>query len=93
MAQKSQELKKVGECLYRNGNKTYFALLKVAGKQIKKSLKTDGQPVIFFTTFLMALPISVTESVFSAGAGDLARRLTTALAILVNFGSCQDCAL
>jgi integrase len=39
--QKSQELKKVGECLYRNGNKVYFALLKVSGKQIKRSLKTD----------------------------------------------------
>lgn len=41
MAQKSQELKKVGECLYRNGNKVYFALIKVSGKQIKRSLKTD----------------------------------------------------
>lgn len=39
--QKSQELKKVAECLYRNGNKIYFALIKVRGKQIKRSLKTD----------------------------------------------------
>ena len=41
MRQKSQELKKVGQCLYRNGLKTYFALIKVSGKQIKRSLKTD----------------------------------------------------
>ena len=34
-------LSKVGECLYRNGHGTYFALLKVRGKQIKRSLKTD----------------------------------------------------
>lgn len=38
---KSQEFKRVGECLYRNQNKTYFALIKVAGKQIRRSLKTD----------------------------------------------------
>ena len=38
-AQKSQMLKKVGECLYRNGNKVCFALLKVRGKQIKRSLQ------------------------------------------------------
>ncbi len=43
--QKSQELKKVAECLYRNGNKTYFALLKVSGKQIKRSLKTDDMAI------------------------------------------------
>src|SRR6266480_3999443 len=41
MAYKSQQLKRVGECLYRNGNKIYFALIKIAGKQIKRSLKTD----------------------------------------------------
>src|SRR5438067_11960530 len=41
VAQKSQQLKRVGECLYRNGNKIYFALIKVRGKQIKRSLKTD----------------------------------------------------
>ena len=33
--------KKVGECLYRNHLGTYFALVKVNGKQIKRSLKTD----------------------------------------------------
>jgi len=40
VAQKSQQLNRVGECLYRNGRKTYFALIKVSGKQIKRSLKT-----------------------------------------------------
>lgn len=45
MANKSQEFKRVGECLYRNQNKTYFALIKVAGKQIKRSLKTDDLPL------------------------------------------------
>ena len=39
--QKSQDLKKVAECLYRNANGVYFALLKVSRKQIKRSLKTD----------------------------------------------------
>src|SRR6266568_1586597 len=34
-------LSKVAECLYRNEHGTYFALLKVRGKQIKKSLKTE----------------------------------------------------
>ncbi|MEP6670278.1 MAG: site-specific integrase [Chthoniobacter sp.] len=43
--QKSQELKKVAECLYRNGNKVYFALVKVRGKQIKRSLKTDDMAI------------------------------------------------
>ncbi len=41
MANKSQELKRVGECLYRTGNNAYFAIIKVSGKQIKRSLKTD----------------------------------------------------
>src|SRR5438874_12857682 len=41
VGQKSQQLKRVGECLYRNGRKIYFALIKVSGKQIKRSLKTD----------------------------------------------------
>jgi integrase len=45
MANKSQEFKRVGECLYRNQIKTYFALIKVAGKQIKRSLKTDDLPL------------------------------------------------
>lgn len=43
--QKSQKLKKVAECLYRNGNDIYFALIKVKGKQIKKSLKTTDRPI------------------------------------------------
>ena len=34
-------LSKVAECLYRNSHGTYFALLKVGGKQIKRSLKTE----------------------------------------------------
>ncbi len=37
----AQTLSKVAECLYRNGHGTYFALLKVHGKQIKRSLKTE----------------------------------------------------
>src|SRR5260370_42514262 len=41
VVQKSQQLKRVGECLYRNGRRTYFALIKVSGTQIKRSLKTD----------------------------------------------------
>jgi len=36
----NQTLTKVGECLYRNAHKTYFALIKVRGKQIRRSLKT-----------------------------------------------------
>lgn len=36
----STALIKVAECLYRNAHGTYFALVKVRGKQIKKSLKT-----------------------------------------------------
>jgi len=39
--QKSQSLSRVGECLYRNGIGVYFALVKVGGKQIKRSLKTN----------------------------------------------------
>jgi integrase len=41
IARKSQQLNRVGECLYRSGRKTYFALIKISGKQIKRSLKTD----------------------------------------------------
>ena len=37
----SQILNKVAECLYRNGHGVYFAIVKVNGKQIKRSLKTD----------------------------------------------------
>ena len=39
--QKSQKLTYAGECLYRNGIGTYFALVKVGSKQIKRSLKTN----------------------------------------------------
>lgn len=36
---------KVGECLYRNpASSTYYAIIKVRGKQIKKSLETDNLP-------------------------------------------------
>lgn len=36
---------KVGECLYRNPSSgTYYAIVKVKGKQIKKSLETDNLP-------------------------------------------------
>ena len=40
MPKKSQEFNKVAECLYRNGNRLYYALVKVNGKQIRRSLKT-----------------------------------------------------
>jgi len=33
-------LKRISECLYRHHGGTYYALVKVAGKQIKRSLKT-----------------------------------------------------
>ncbi len=39
--EKSQEFKKAAECLYRNGNKMYFARVKVNGKQIRRSLDTS----------------------------------------------------
>ena len=36
---------KAGECLYRNPTSgTYYAIIKVRGKQIKKSLETDNLP-------------------------------------------------
>ena len=41
--QKSQELSRVGECLYRTGKGVYVALIKVKGKQIKRSLKTSDR--------------------------------------------------
>jgi len=41
--QKSQILNKVAECLYRNGNGQYIALIKIKGKQIKRSLKTNDR--------------------------------------------------
>ena len=36
----SNPLRKVGECLYRNGHGVYFAWFSVRGKQLKRSLKT-----------------------------------------------------
>ena len=39
--QATAALTKVAECLYRNDHGTYFALIKVRGKQIKRSLKTS----------------------------------------------------
>lgn len=41
--QTSKDLKRVGECLYRSGNGTYYALVKVLGKQIKRSLRTTDE--------------------------------------------------
>lgn len=41
MPKKSQEFNKVAECLCRNGNKLYYALVKVNGKQIRRSLQTN----------------------------------------------------
>jgi len=39
----SSSFEKVGECLYRNpASGTYYALVKVRGKQFKSSLKTDN---------------------------------------------------
>ena len=41
----SPSFEKVGECLYRNPSSgKYYALVKVRGKQIKSSLKTDSLP-------------------------------------------------
>lgn len=41
----SPAFEKVGECLYRNSSSgTYYALVKVRGKQIKRSLRTDNLP-------------------------------------------------
>ncbi len=39
-ASNGDALKYVGECLYRSHNGMYYALVKVSGKQIKRSLKT-----------------------------------------------------
>ena len=46
MQKKSQEFNKVAECLYRNGNRLYYALVKVNGKQIRRSLKTSEVQLI-----------------------------------------------
>lgn len=45
MTSKTTVLTRVAECLYKNVHGTYFALLKVRGKQIKKSLKTKDAAV------------------------------------------------
>jgi integrase len=45
MTSKPTTLTRVAECLYKNVHGTYFALLKVRGKQIKKSLKTKDATV------------------------------------------------
>jgi len=37
----SNPLRKVGECLYRNGHAVYFAWFSVRGKHLKRSLKTE----------------------------------------------------
>jgi hypothetical protein len=37
----ANQLRLVGECLYRSDYGVYFALVKVGGKQIKRSLKTN----------------------------------------------------
>ena len=42
---KPTTLTRVAECLHKNDHGTYFALLKVRGKQIKKSLKTKDAAV------------------------------------------------
>jgi len=39
----SNSLRKVGECLYRNGHGVYFAWFSVRGKQLKRSLKTSDK--------------------------------------------------
>jgi hypothetical protein len=42
----SLSFEKVGECLYRNPSSgKYYALVKVRGKQIKRSLGTDNLPI------------------------------------------------
>ncbi len=38
---KSPDWKKVGPCLYRYKGQTYYALLKVRGKQVRQSLETE----------------------------------------------------
>jgi integrase len=41
----NQSFEKVGECLYRNPSSgSYYALVKIRGKQIKRSLDTDSLP-------------------------------------------------
>lgn len=45
-SQNQQDLKRVGECLYRSqSSNIYYAILKRNGKQIKRSLKTTDAPL------------------------------------------------
>ena len=41
MPKNRRSLTKGAECLYRNGNRLYYAFVKVNGKQIRRSLKTN----------------------------------------------------
>ena len=43
LSEQSNPLRKVGECLYRNGHGVYFAWFSVRGKQLKRSLKTSDK--------------------------------------------------
>ena len=43
MPSKPTTLTRVAECLYKNDHGTYFALLKVRGKQIKKIPQDEGR--------------------------------------------------
>ena len=40
MAKKEPDLTRVGECLWRHQSLKYYAIVRVGGKQIKRSLKT-----------------------------------------------------
>ncbi len=41
MSKSELEFTKSGECLWRHQSGKYYAIVRVAGKQIKRSLKTD----------------------------------------------------
>ena len=43
LSHKSNSLRKVGECLYRNRHGVYFAWFSIRGKQLKRSLKTSDK--------------------------------------------------
>ncbi|MEO6848437.1 MAG: hypothetical protein ABI254_14375, partial [Chthoniobacterales bacterium] len=43
-AGKESDWKKIGPCLYRYKNAVYYALLKIQGKQIRRSLETEDLP-------------------------------------------------
>jgi hypothetical protein len=40
MTKKKADLTRVGECLWRHRSLKYYAIVRVRGKQIKRSLKT-----------------------------------------------------